>query len=118
MKKKLKVVPLSVLYNPHQYKQVKSGESATLYYFKVPKGMVLFIEKIANNWFENTYYIFKIDGERVYDKLERSIASLNNPLVIKPPYVVKNYIKWEVYNNSDYDWTFTVFCDGKLYKEE
>ena len=111
----LEPINLGQMYNPHQYMSVPAGESKTVYYFKVPSGKVLFIDRIANNWFTDTKWEFIIDGEMVFSKIEREIAPINQPEKYEPPYLVTGYVKWIMYNNSSSDIIAEVFCDGSLY---
>lgn len=109
-------VPLGTLYNPHQYDSVSAGQKKTIFYFKVPSGMVLFVKQVANTWDNNTYWLFEIDGERVYPKIERVIAELDEPKEYDPPFLVKGNVKWTFYNNSSSTVSAEVLCDGILYR--
>lgn len=92
--------PVSYYYDPHRYATVEAGETKTLYDFKLPKNRVFHIHQVANNWFHDTYSIWKLDGARV-EKVERWISSINSPLVIKDRYLVAyNSVKWITVNNS------------------
>jgi|GEM_PF-2748669 len=105
-------IPLSRYTKPFQYKDISAGNSGVVWSFNVPKRFVLFIERMGNNWFPNTYYNLTMDGE--IHKVEYTIANIENPRVYSPPLVIKNYIIVEAYNNSSKDHTFAFLIDGFL----
>jgi hypothetical protein len=110
----MKLISFSRVINPHQHKLVKSKSSDVVFEFKIPKGHVGFINKVANSWYPNTYLEFIVDWEVV--KVEREIAPINKPEEFDPPILVRNFVRWVAYNNDTSDHYFEVFCDGVLYK--
>jgi len=107
--------PLSYYYNPHQYATVEAGETETIYDFTVPGSHVLHVHQVANNWFEECYADWKIDGAR-FERVERWISSINTPLVIKDRCILayKN-VKWIFYNKCDEDVLAETLIDGIIY---
>lgn len=101
----------------HQYKEISAGQNDAVYEFDVPNGYVAFIYNIANVSYDDTHYLWKIDNE-LYEKVEREIAPLNNPLYLIKPLVATEKILWQGYNNSDNSLTFEVLCDGLIYFKE
>jgi len=107
--------PLSYYYQPHKYVTIPGGYKATLFDFPVPGNHVLHIHQIANNWFNDTYSDWSIDGAR-FEKVERWISSLNAPLTVKDRYIVayKN-VKWITFNNGKDAIISEVLIDGVVY---
>jgi len=107
--------PLSYYYTPHQYQTIEAGDTVTLFDFVVPGSHVLHVHQVANNWYEDTYSEWKVDGAR-FEKVERWISSINTPLVIKDRFVCayKN-VKWITFNKSDGSILSEVLIDGIVY---
>ena len=110
----MKLISLSTLTNPHQYKLVKAGESAVVFEFIIPKDHIAFIDQVANSWYPNTYLTWVVDSEE--ETVEREIGSISEPKRYDPPIVVRNYIRWIAYNVDNQDHYFEVICDGYLIK--
>ena len=106
-------------YKPHQYTTIQPGSSGRVYYMKVPESCVAFIERIGNNYFDNTYYKVYIDGELMESNvIERQIAPINQPLVLVEPILVKNYIEVIGYNNDTSSHIMEFLIDGTIYHLE
>lgn len=105
-------IPLSTYAKVFQFRDISVGGSGVVWEFKVPKKYVLFVDRIGNNWFPNTYYNLKIDNE--IHKIEYTIGNIEKPRVYDPPLVVKDFIIVEAYNNSSLTHTFAFLIDGFL----
>jgi len=112
---KLIAIPFSQFGKIHQYKTVGAGKSARVFYLKIPNSCVGFLNQIGNNWFDNTYYVWKIDGAVVENKIERMIGEINSPKEFEPPFLVVDKIEFFAYNNDTTSHTFEVLCDGVAY---
>jgi len=103
-------------FKPYQFATVAAGESGTVFLLKVPSGHRAYIQRTANNWFQNTYLNWKVDGELV-EKVERMIAPTPAPKPESPPIIAVDSIEWIAFNNSDSSHTFEVLQDG-IFQEE
>jgi hypothetical protein len=112
---KMIAIPFSQFGKVHQYKEIAAGESGRVYYLKIPDSCVGFIQQVANNYFDNTYLVWKIDGATVENKIERMIGKINNPKEFNPPFLVQDKIEFWAYNNDTIAHTFEVVCDGVAY---
>lgn len=106
--------PLSRLGNTHQVKLVKAKSSEVVFEIILPKSCIAFIDQVANSWYPNSVIHFTVDDET--EIVKREIAPINQPKHYDPPIVVKNFIRWVAYNNSDEDHYFEVLCDGYYIK--
>jgi len=107
--------PLSYFYPPHHYETVEGSDSLVLYDLKVPPGHLFHIHQVANNWFEDCFADWKIDGAR-FERVERWISSINAPLVIKDRFILAyNSVKWIFYNQSDESVIAEVLIDGMIW---
>jgi len=95
---KIKKYPLSQLIDVHQHKKVSANSREIIFYAKIPKPYVAFINTIACSWYPNTEVIIYIDGEE-FDRLERTIP-ITQPYKLDPPVVCKYEIKVVAVNNS------------------
>lgn len=103
-------------YRPHQIKNVASYSSEIVYDFSLPTNKIFHIHRIANNWYENTYSIWKVDGVSIEDRIERFISDINSPLNIKDRYLVaRNNVKWITFNNSSKAIVTEVLIDGVVW---
>lgn len=107
-----RVLQFSQLGKPHQYTTISAGSSGRVFYFEIPKKMVAFLKMVANNWYDDTYFTWIVDGEIIDPKVERAFGLVDRPKIYDPPILVKNYIEWIAYNNSSEDQIFEVMCDG------
>ena len=98
-------------FKPYQYTTVVAGETKTVFLINVPNGHKAFIQRTANNWFQNTYLEWKIDDE-IIEKVERQIAPVNFPRQEIPPLIAKNKIEWIAVNNGDSSYIFEVLQEG------
>ncbi len=103
-------------FKPYQYAAVAAGESGTIFSLKVPSGCKAYIQRTGNNWFQNTYFEWRVDGELV-EKVERMIAPVPAPKPESPPIKAVEKIEWIAFNNSDSSHTFEVLQDG-IFQEE
>lgn len=101
---------------PYQYVTVPDGGVARVYWQGVPSGWVAVILKMANSWHANTYYEVNVDEVLRERRLERSMAALNNPIMVKQ--FAKKHILWTGFNNSGQDRTMEVLVDGYFIREE
>ena len=99
-----------------QYAIVAAGSSGTIFSLKVPAGHKAYIQRTGNNWFQDTYFEWKVDGE-IIEKVERMIAPTPAPKPESPPIIAVDSIKWIAYNNSDSSHKFGVLQDG-IFQEE
>ena len=103
-------------FKPFQYIEIGDGESGTVLLIKVPQGCRAYIQRTGNNWFPNTYFEWKVDGE-IVEKVERMIAPTPAPKPESPPIIAVDKIEWIAYNNSNSIHTFAVLQDG-IFQEE
>lgn len=106
---------------PHQHLTVQAGETKRVYYYSLPGDHKGVIQRIGNTYFTDTKAVWRVDGKEVYGKpIEREIASVNNPLELRPPILVTQRIEWIVKNESgEYDYDYHVICDGiSVHKKE
>ena len=101
---------------PYQYATVAAGETKRVFFLKVPKGHKAYIQRTGNNWFQNTYWEWKVDGELV-EKVERLIAPVHITKPEVPPIIAIDKIEWIAHNNSDSSHIFEVLQDG-IFQEE
>ncbi len=101
---------------PYQYATIAAGQSGTVFTLNVPKGHKAYIQRTANNWFPNTYWKWKVDGELV-EKVERQISPVHIPKLEHPPIVAIDKIEWVAVNNSTSSHIFEVLQDG-IFQEE
>lgn len=93
-----------------------AGEKATVYYLPVSGGYTAFIDKIACDWAEDTYYEFIVDGVLI-EKVKRLIP-MDNAESFNPPIISTKSIKWIFHNDSDEGLEVHILCDGSLCKKE
>ena len=103
-------------FKPYQYATIAAGASGIIFSLKVPAGHKAYIQRTGNNWFQNTYFEWKVDGE-IIEKVERMIAPVPAAKPESPPIVAVDSIEWIAYNNSDSQHTFEVLQDG-IFQEE
>lgn len=104
---------------PYQTLTVPAETTKKVYYFKIPKGYVGFIQRIANNYYPDTYLYWYIDGRLVITPyIEYQIAFVNNPLQLQPWRRVHGDVRWDVENRGVVDRDFEVLCDGIYCPEE
>jgi hypothetical protein len=106
----------------YQYKVVKAGQSDIVFKLDIPPDKVGIITEVANSWYPNTYLLWSIDGAGKTEKVERVIASIDNPKTYEKGIVAFVKIEWEAYNNDTTDHVFEVLLDGyfidqKIYKK-
>jgi hypothetical protein len=105
--------------SPYQHKVVESKKSETVYYQRIPEGMVGFIQRVGNNAFEDAYLVWRVDGRIVISpNIDYQIAPCNTPKLIEPWLRVNNEILWTGTNNSQKSCHFEVVCDGFYTKAE
>ena len=103
----------------HQSKSVTVGERKTIYELKIPAGGVGFIHGIGNNYYAGIKWYWYIDDALVEpDPIERQLGLVNLPKIFKPPFVVKNSIRVEVYNGADETANMEWLCDGYIHVRE
>jgi len=110
----VKRYPLDRIAPTHQYKLVKAKSSDIVFEIIIPRDCIGFIEQVANSWYPDTVLHFIVDDEA--EIVKREIAPINSPKHYDPPIVVKNFIRWVAYNNSEEDHVFEVVCDGYYVK--
>lgn len=110
----MKRYPLDRIAPTHQVKLIKAKSSGIVFEIIMPKSCIGFIEQVANSWYPNTILHFIVDNET--EVVKREIAPINIPKHYDPPIVVKNFIRWIAYNNSEEDHYFEVLCDGYYVK--
>jgi len=101
----------------YQEKSITSGTSGTIFEFNIPAGYRAFIYKVKINgevYDPDVYINFKIDDE-IAEKIERWLV--DRPTEFDPPYLATYKIEFIGYNNSNRDYKFGIFCDGKLFDE-
>ena len=103
-------------FKPFQTAVIAAGASGVVFTLKVPSGCKAYIQRTANNWFENTYYEWRVDGELV-EKVERMVAPTPAPKPESPPIVAVDKIEWIAFNNSTSSHNFGVLQDG-IFQEE
>ena len=106
----IKTYPLSQLIDTHQHKKVSANSRETVFYAKIPKPYVAFINAVASSWYPNTEVIIYIDGEE-FDRLERAIP-ITQPYRLDPPVVCKHEIKVIVVNGDSEEHYFEFWVDG------
>jgi hypothetical protein len=102
----------------YQYKTIKAGKSDLVYKLEIPPDKVGVVTEVANTWFPNTYYMWSVDGAGKAEKVERQIATLNNPKQYDKGIVSFVGIEWEAYNNDTSDHVFEIVCDGYFMDEK
>lgn len=111
----MRSVPLAMLTKPYQYAVVSAGAKVKMFDIKVPKRYILFINRIGNSWYANTYYIFKIDHLDVFEpKIRRQIAPVNQPIEIDPPFVAFSSVEVWAVNEDTTDHAMEFLLDGYL----
>jgi len=117
----LKLVETFKMPDPHQTKTVTAGKQEQVFYFSVPKGHVLFIQRVANAYWYGDYLYWYIDGKlKESPHIERVIGTVNAPLEITPWFVMpaKEEIRWEVKNNDTKNHEYEILIDGFYVREE
>lgn len=97
--------------DPYQHKVVTAGQkNITVYSFKVPEGMVGFIQRVGNNAFENAYLIWRVDGRVIISPwIDYQIAPCNMPKPVTPWLRVNEEILWTGTNNNE-----NLACDMEV----
>ena len=99
----------------HQYTTIQAGQNATVLRFNISRNMIGFLTHVGNNYWNNTYYRWVIDGEVIEEKVERMIGSPQNLHKFNPPYVAKSYIEFRGFNNDNVEREFEVIIQGELH---
>lgn len=103
--------------DPYQTKTIPANGKGIVYEMRVDAGMTAFISAVANNWFQDTFLVWRVDGMPVESKIAREIAPVNAPRIFDPPILAHSTVQWEAFNNSSSEVTFEVLCDGTMYKK-
>lgn len=86
---------------------------------KIP--FVAFIRLVGCNWFANTRYYWRIDGQ-LKEIVQRVIGApaspTSQPMNLRDPLIVYDRIRWVVFNGDAVPHTFEVLNDGVLYPPE
>lgn len=99
--------------DPHQFRTLQPGETARIYYLRVPDDMVGFMSHIGNNSWDNSNIDIKIDGESLEGSpIQREIGAISSPTVFNPPFVVNRKIEVFGTNNDTDAHTFEVVIQG------
>ncbi|GAH63043.1 unnamed protein product, partial [marine sediment metagenome] len=82
---------------------------------------VAFIRRVGCNWFANTRYYWRIDGQ-LKELVQRVIGSpagpTNSPMNLSDPLIAYEKIEWVAYNGDTVPHVFEVLNDGVLYPAE
>jgi hypothetical protein len=105
----MKKIPFSDHVKLHQTLSISPNSKGTVWSFTIPNSTIGFIKKVRTNWFEDTKWEWRIDGESIESGVEREIDE-----DFDPPYVVQNNIKFIAENNSSNTLTFEVIVNGVL----
>ncbi|KKL24077.1 hypothetical protein LCGC14_2418970 [marine sediment metagenome] len=102
---------------PYQKKVISANSSGVVLSILIPANMTGFISQVANNWYSNTYFVFKVNGMPIEDRIEREMAPVNIPMTYNPPIIARKKIEWIAFNNTSDDLEFEILCNGTMYKE-
>jgi len=117
----IKLVETFKMPDPHQIKTVPPGKQERIFYFAVPKGHILFIQRVANAYWYNDYLYWYIDGKlKESPYIQRVIGTVNAPLEITPWFVLpaKEEVRWEAKNNDAQNHEYEVLIDGFYVRQE
>lgn len=93
------------------------GQSGTVYDLRVPPGWVAFVERVANVYYEDTWYEFRVDGKQVGGKIDYVLGHINDPLVYDPPILARKQVLWVGHNGGDETQVFEVLTDGIMFPD-
>lgn len=93
-----------------QSKVVQPGETAEIFNLQIPKNYIGFAYYFANDYFPMK---LNIDGEEI--DIKEIIAPIDSPRLYDPPYIVKNFIKVSVKNETSESKTISFYTDGIAY---
>lgn len=108
--------PGQILDNEFQTGVVDVGETEIIYEYEIPPREVVFVKEIANEWYPGVKYIFEMDGERVFDELQRQVAPMNDPRDVE--YFAENRIVWRAINEGPEERDLGVITGGKKITDE
>ena len=98
---------------PYQYKAaVAPGERVLIWELLLSAGYVGFIGKVAWDWYEKSFYEWKIDGH-LYEKLQRT-SEVQTPDEYSPPIIAQKSIRFYFTNNDTKTLAPGVLCDGQM----
>lgn len=103
---------------PYQYLKLEAGESGEVYFQDVPDRYVAFITRMANNWYDDTYYEVEIDGNPLYPnerRLRRALAPIDFPLEVKK--IARRTIRVMAFNEDTTHHYFEFLIDGVFLDE-
>lgn len=100
--------------SPYQHVVVAAGKTdVPVYYEAVPEGKVGFIQRVGNNYFQDGFLKWYIDGHLVISPyVDFEIASPNNPLLLEPWMRVEDEVLWTATNNSKLSQHWEVYLQG------
>lgn len=101
-----------------QHKELASGSTETVFYYKVPSGYTAFIQKIGTVFYTGFKCYFYIDGELFEPITERGFGNTASPEVMNPPIVANYEIKFVIYNGTGGVRDVDIYMDVIVVRQE
>lgn len=93
-----------------QSREVQSGETAEIFSLDMPKNYIGFLYYLANDYFPLK---LNIDGEEI--DVKQIISPIDSPKLFNPPFIIKEFIKVSVTNETAESRKISFYADGIAY---
>lgn len=112
----MRLPPAFFIPDPSRTETIPANDHKTVFLFTVPVGCVAWIEKLANDVYDNTYWELYIDKMLwKNERIDYVLGFINSPLDVLIGPIFKK-IEFICYNDNDEDVEVTCLVDGKYYK--
>jgi len=108
-------IPFSSFFRPYQNTTIAAGTTGRVFYGKVYKSCIGFLQTLGSNYYVGVKWNVIIDGEKIRIDEEKQLGEMPVGTLIEPPFLVRSGIEVTAENTSSYDLLLEVYVNGEVY---